>query len=153
MTMNEMEHSFSLVSLRRVLDTKIHELQSVTCECPTSTMKEGVLRFMGPTIRWVATCNPAMPGLPAGSGLNMYGVTVLRQSGAAAMGRLMSGWKCVLLVAPESIDLPQGFDVESGAYAYHSFDRDELIESCESLSSLCEQAAADERLCVLHLGL
>ena len=120
-------------------------------------LHDDLLWYMGDTLRWVPTVNPARD--EPGFGLNVYGPTVLRADGAAKAERVLQCWADLFQLGPAELVLTGSWcevdgETDSGRYEKLRLDRDETVEAVLAVASLCGRAArSDGARFVLHCGI
>lgn len=120
-------------------------------------LHDDILRYLGDSLAWIPTHNPARD--EPGMGLCMYGPTVIFAEGARVAAAVFSTWARLFSFGPRSLDLTgaygwQGDDPSSGHYERIRVERDVLCERLGHLVRLTEQVAAGTgELYLLHYGI
>lgn len=141
---------------------------------------DDVLGLLGQTLGFIPSWNPSRRCEPQ-HGLNLHGCTLLRGEGAAVAARVFHAWADLYAAAPprfslvgESFSTPEPDDEpDNGSYPYdigvgvgrwiftddqgngyirRDIDRDALVAVLRRLAEWSARVAADEGLCILHLG-
>ncbi len=131
------------------------------------TIDDEVLRYFSDTLRWIPTLNPAKN--ERGYGLNMYGPTIIDQTGGALFQDIFASWSRLFACGPEQFSIRGMFGwrwpfEESehvfsereldrlGTYDRLTIVRDEYVRRLTKLASFGEQASTGQFF-VLHLGI
>jgi hypothetical protein len=126
-----------------------------------------ILRYLSDTLQWIPTLNPAKN--ERSYGLNMYGPTIIDQSGGGLFQQIFASWSHLFACGPERLTLrglfnwqwpfeePEHVIAESelhklGSYERMSISRDDYIERLTKLAHFGERASTGQFF-VLHLGI
>ena len=129
---------------------------------------DGLLRYFVDTLSWIPTCNPMKIEVPC-HGLNLYGPTIINQTGGDAFHRVCLSWVQLFASGPEHLSLrgpfmwQWPFDEEEhvlrenqlhllGHYERLEVDRDWLLQALTTLADFGKQAATG-KFFILHLGI
>jgi hypothetical protein len=135
-------------------------------DAPVSIDDE-VLRYFFDTLIWIPTFNPAKS--ERGNGLNMWGPTIIDQTGGILFHQIFTAWAQLFTCGPERLKLRGGFYWQwsfnesehlvsenelhtMGQYTWLEVDRDRVVQHLTTLAHFGEQAATG-RFFILHLGI
>jgi hypothetical protein len=129
-------------------------------------LHDDLVRYMGDTLTWVSTVNPARR--EPHRGLCMWGPTLIEAEGAAVAERVFGLWAELFAVGPPVLSLtgayswvvpddapPTGERVTQleGGYDRLEFDRDEVVGTLRQLAVWCSRVrSGDGRLYLYHFG-
>jgi hypothetical protein len=126
-----------------------------------------VLRYLFDTFLWIPTFNPAKS--ERGKGLNMWGPTIIDQTGGVLFHQIFTAWAQLFTCGPERFRL-RGlfswhwpFDESEhvinenelhtlGQHTWLEVDRERFVQQLTTLAQFGEQAATG-RYFILHLGI
>ncbi len=129
-------------------------------------LHDDLVRYMGDTLEWIPTVNPARR--EPHRGLCMWGPTLIVAEGAAVAERVFALWAELFSVGPPVLTLTGSYSwVESddaptaaervtqleGGYDRLEFDRDEVVGVLRQLVGWCGQVrSGGGRLYLCHFG-
>jgi hypothetical protein len=111
------------------------------------------------TFRWIETHNPAQVNIPIGSGLNLYGPTIVSHVGAYAFHAICHTWAQLFMLGPPNLLLSQGQSTIIGDDNQTqqwrprrlTIERDGLVQTFTTLANYGRQAQSGDYF-ILHLG-
>ena len=135
-------------------------------DAPVSIHDE-VLRYMMDTFTWIPTFNPAKN--EPGKGLNMWGITIIDQTGGELFQRVFTAWAQLFAVGPQHLQIHGLFSwrwpyEESehlvhedelhtiGSYDRLEVERDRFVQQLTTLAEFGAQAATG-KFFIIHLGI
>lgn len=132
-------------------------------------LHDDLLRYMGDTLAWIPTFNPARR--EAHLGFCWWGSTVIGVEGAATAERVFRAWAELFSLGPpvlaltgafswveeDHVPLPGGLEraesLAKGAYSKLEFDRDEVVSVLRQLAEYASHVrSTDGRCYILHNG-
>ncbi|KPA23693.1 hypothetical protein shim_03020 [Shimia sp. SK013] len=123
------------------------------------SLHDDLVQYINDSLWWISSFNPACNMEPQ-SGLNMFGPTVIRASGAERLLRISKSWASLFKESPPELSLTGGFELEegqsleSGTYAKHHMDRDKVVSSFEKLAVTCLRVSeSKDRTFIMHFGI
>lgn len=124
------------------------------------TISDDIIWYLSDSLQWVETSNPANNSNWNGSGLNMYGPTIITTTGAVQFARILTAWAILLANGPLILQLTGGwvYDVDEkgkkndGKYDTILVGRDELVTTLQRLVEYANEAQ-DRGKYILHFGL
>jgi hypothetical protein len=120
-------------------------------------LHDDLLHYMGDSLRWIPTHNPALDE-PC-TGLCMYGPTVIFAEGARVAAAVFSTWARLFALGPSVLDLTgpytwTGDDPANGAFERIRVERDDLCGRLSDLAGWAQQVAEGSGdLYLLHYGI
>ncbi|MDI1446051.1 hypothetical protein [Polyangium sp. 6x1] len=148
-----LNHSFFLVRASEFAPAEFDHFVTLPGEIE---LHDDLLRYMGDTLAWIPTHNPARDE-PC-MGLCMYGPTLIHVEGARVAAAVFSTWARLFALGPSDLDLTGGYawvgaDPSTGDYERLHIGRDVLCSRLNGLALRAEQVASGEgRLYLLHFG-
>lgn len=175
-----MFHEFMLLERARIVRDFDYPLAPLA-GTEALRVHDEVLGLLGQSLGFIPTFNPSRGDVPQ-HGLNLAGLTFIHGDGAAVAARVFAAWADLYAAAPprfarvgdgfSTVELdeqslvdwpPQDIGVGTrqhrveddlgNGHVHLELDRDALVAVLRQLAGWCTRAAADTRLCVLHLGL
>ncbi len=110
----------------------------------TVSLSDNLIQYISDSLQWVPSYNPAHNMEPQ-LGLNFYGPTVIKNSGAQKLHRISMAWSSLYGQSPPEIKLTgdygwaDGQGYESGAYEKHSMVRSQVVSCFDQLADTCLQ--------------
>ncbi|GCF07604.1 hypothetical protein [Dictyobacter arantiisoli] len=160
-----MDHNFWLFQEGERSYTENHDLWGRQ-DAPVNIDDE-MLRYFLDTLLWIPTFNPEKS--TDGFGLNMWGPTIINQTGGALFSQIFTSWVQLFTCGPKCLRLKGPFDWQwpyqesehimnedqletLGQYTQLEIDRDRLIQQLTTLAQFGKQAATGDFF-ILHLGI
>ncbi len=109
---------------------------------------DDVLQYLGDTLRWIPTRNPADVDAAPRAGLCWYGPTIVNREGAAEAARVFDGWRNLFAAGPAELELALGGQPATR----RTFPRDPLLVLLGTLADWSRRAETGRNY-ILHLGL
>jgi hypothetical protein len=118
---------------------------------------DDLLRYMSDALAWVPTLNPAKN--EHGTGLNLYGPTVILANGAPLAESVFRAWAQLFRLGPDELVLTGPWttiegDPRPGHYSQLSFPRAPVVNALERLADDCKRVGDSAGSCfLLHIGI
>lgn len=109
-----------------------------------------LIRYMNDTLNWIPAYNPAT-SQPC-SGLNMWGVTLIEQDGAATGESVFRAWARLLQNGPAIIQLTGAYSEDTGSYEQLRYSRDDTVRVLNTLAEYCVQVKVANGLLYIYHG-
>lgn len=125
---------------------------------PSVTIHHDLIEYVHDSLLWLATYNPAQ-SMEKQTGLNLYGVTVLKSTGAKRLYEISTAWSHLFKQSPKNLRLTGRYswkpgEPETGEYEQLVFDRDETVASFDVLADICLEVSESEGTAfILHHGI
>jgi hypothetical protein len=149
-----LDHRFILL---KAADHRLEDYLPFTGESQGSHVHDDLLRYMGDSLQWVHTINPARRD-GNGYGLNLCGPTVISTEGAELAAQIFRTWANLFRLGPETLVLTGAWcETEGisgqGHYSRVTVSRDPLVSTLDKIAEDCRRVAASAgALYLLHLG-
>jgi hypothetical protein len=117
-------------------------------------LHDSVIGYVADSLPWFKSYNPSTR--KAQRGLNLCGVTVIRQRGAKSAADVFEAWVTLFEDGPATLRLTGHFYRDDDREGYESlkYDRDDTVRAFRKLSHLCRKASeSGGKLFVLHFGI
>ncbi len=163
--MSGLNHDFWLVSGKENLN---YSWKSYLHKPNAIQIHDDILRYMGDTLKWIPTYNPAKR--QPFKGLCTYGVTVINEEGAEAAEKIFLLWAELFSCGPKVLKLTgsyswqlendpikDGYDIivpNSGGYEKLMINRNLLVDNLRMLASYAHKIRnSDGGYYILHSGI
>lgn len=149
-----LEHEFLIVSAAEHAPAEYAHLSGAA---GTVRLHDDVLRYVGDTLTWIPTLNPATGKM--GCGLNFYGPTAILVDGAPVAAQIFGTWAQLFRLGPEEIELTglwTSIEGEPGSGAYDKFTlaRSSLTDAFDQIAGDLRRVAESEgAYFLMHLGI
>jgi hypothetical protein len=122
---------------------------------------DDLLRYIGDSLKWIPCHFPKRPNeLIDCSGLNLIGITIIKEEGASIAHRIFDLWAELFRHGPEALKLSgewtwiDGEPMESGELSTIVENRENLVSSLNKIAEYAKQVCESQgRLYVLHMGI
>jgi len=116
-------------------------------------LHDDLLQYISDSLRWIRCFNPCLQ--TEHSGLNLYDVTVIENSGASNAAQVFTAWASLFALSPSELRLTGSFvtNGESKDYEELRFNRDEVVSGLQRLADACATVSNNENQYLLHLGI
>ena len=117
-------------------------------------LHDSLIHYVADSLPWFKSYNPSTR--KAQSGLNFWGVTVIRRRGAQAAADVFEGWAALFEESPPTLRLTGHYYRADNREGYEKlkYDRDSTVRAFRRLSRMCRKASESQgRLFVLHFGI
>jgi hypothetical protein len=124
------------------------------------TIPDDLIWYIHDSLEWVETVNPSNSKNWKGTGLNMYGPTIITESGAARLASILTVWADLFDNGPPILQLSGlwTYDTDeegkksSGKYNVITIERDIFVTTLRTLAEYAHKAQEDNTF-ILHFGL
>ncbi|WP_080840816.1 hypothetical protein [Cohnella massiliensis] len=118
---------------------------------------DDIILYVGDTLNWIPSKNPALHGTPAGTGINYYGVTLFDKASARNLKNVFSSWRDLFLNSPTTLELTGEFVMlegggQAGQYEKLVYNRNEIIKQFEKIISFSDRLS-EGNCYVYHCGI
>ncbi|MEM6256372.1 MAG: hypothetical protein AAF821_25955 [Cyanobacteria bacterium P01_D01_bin.156] len=149
-----LNHDFLLLSRQ---DYSESDYNSLINDPRAMQIHDDVVRYIGDSLTWIPTYNPAKK--QEGFGLCLYGPTVIRMKGSAQASAIFSAWTNLFLLGTPSLTLTGAWTEiegksETGNYEKIILQRDELVDKLQTIGKYAKQVEeSNDNYFLLHLGI
>jgi hypothetical protein len=118
---------------------------------------DGIILYIKDSIKWIPSKHPALSGIPRGTGINYYGVTLFDHESAIILENVFTTWRNLFENSPKVLKLTGGFvwvegEERSSDYEKLVFNRDGIIEQFEKVISFAKKLA-EGNFYLYHCGI
>jgi hypothetical protein len=150
-----MNHKFMLLSVDRFdLQRADYLAQLKSSPGKSIVVHDNLLRYVSDCLKWIRSYNPSVGKWQ--TGLNLCGITVIRQTGAQKAADVFEDWAKLFSRSPSTLRLTGLYGVSGTKAGYEvlNYDRDATVDSFRELSRMCRKVAKSQgKFFVLHLGI
>ena len=115
---------------------------------------DSLIHHVADSLQWIKSYNPSTR--KSQSGLNFWGVTVIRERGARTAADVFEGWAALFRKSPPILRLTGLYCHTDDREGYEAlrYDRDKTVRAFSGLSRMCHKVHESRgRVFALHLGI
>jgi hypothetical protein len=143
-----LDHDFLLLDC--IIDRDV-DLSQFVNDSRALKLHDDVVRYMTDTLVWIPCFNPSR--WEKCDGLNMWGVTLIREDGASIAQSIFRSWANLFASGPEVLNLQGNFDLEKERHDRFKLSRDDCVDTLNQIAGYLTQVQESKgNLTVLHFG-
>ncbi len=154
-------HSFFLLESDKYLPSRkretIIDFDEIFENNKCVNIQDDHLRYMNDTLLWIPTYNYWKKEIS--HGLNLHGETVIQKNGAFVAHKVFTNWSNLFRCGTRTFEITGNYtfivdNPEQGFYEMLNINRDEFVETLETLAFYCEEVIkSDDQKFIWHFGI